>query len=610
MRRVTTKWGGDRHGAAQRHGLGDASAAGGASGGPKGGGGGSSMGAAAGSGDHPLGGCWRGLGALPHSHGKLFDVHDVAVQVLRDDGRPYGGCNTGSVDPAAKRWDAATTCAPWVVVEGMGLVCPARVAEAVAASDGSSSSRGGGGGGGRYNKDGKRTDVDAKADWTTLGHLHCTIAIAEEERWLYGDKDLPSHKMQALEDWLPVNLSFATLQRVSTFLLTSSTAPTAAVDQRIRVLAEATVQRASLEADVDSSAPAAGNEEKKKKKGFKGFSLPGKKLKSSSATAAKGVNGAATAVIPGRSRMNWEIASSEGAAFRRRAAGAGRGATKMTTAELLAEKRSVEETLARFDAQLAALAAGGGDDDGDMAGMLLPARQELDERLRGLNAQLVAGGTVTNVKPGEYEAVVPPLSADIIDGSCSVATLGCVEVVRTSPLVSSPISAQVDSDGSERGSFDTNVSADEADCAQAVCSVITMAYDGSFSSDVMASPATTYTSDSFESDDDSSSARSGGSKSDGDIERDLSIRHQRRLGSGVSRSPSSLRGAVSELEFVIDLGDRRRDSPDAGQSRRYAHQEMRQRAGAAELCEDDGDPSSDLDEQALTVRNRRHRRGR
>lgn len=282
----------------------------------------------------------------------------------------------------------------------------------------------------------------------------------------------------------------------------------------------------------------------------------------------------------------------------------------MTTAELLAEKRSVEETLARFDAQLAALAAGGGDDDGDMADMLLPARQELDERLRGLNAQLVAGGTVTNVKPGEYEAVVPPLSADIIDGSCSVATLGCVEVVRTSPLVSSPISAQVDSDGSERGSFDTNVSADEADCAQAVCSVITMAYDGSFSSDVMASPATTYTSDSFESDDDSSSARSGGSKSDGDIERDLSIRHQRRLGSGVSRSPSSLRGAVSELEFVIDLGDRRRDSPDAGQSRRYAHQEMRQRAGAAELCEDDGDPSSDLDEQALTVRNRRHRRGR
>lgn len=609
MRRVTTKWGGDRHGAAQRYGRGGAPAAApGASGEPAGGWAGCSTGAAASSGDSPAG-CWRGLGALPHPSGKLVDVHDVAVDVLRDDGRPYGGGEAGSVgdDPAAKRWDAAATCAPWVVVEGLGLVCPSRVAEAAVAVAGNSSSRGGGGGGGSDSKDVSRTDADAKTDWTMLGHLHCSVAIAEEERWLYGDKDLPSHKLQALEDWLPVNLSFATLQRVSTFLLTSSTAPTTAVDQRIRVLAEATVQRASLEADVDSSARAAGSEEKKKKKGFKGFSLPGKKHKSSSAAAAKGCNGGAAAVSPGRSRMNWEVASSEGAAFRRRAAGAGGGTTKMTTAELLAEKRSVEETLARFDAQLAALAAGGGDDDGDMAGMLLPARQELDERLRGINAQLVAGGAVTNVKPGEYEAAIPPLSADIIDGSCSVATLGCVEMVRTSPLVSSPVSAQVDSDGSERGSFDTNVSADEADCAQAICSVITMAYDGPFSPNAMASPATTYTSDSFESDG-SSSVHSGGSNSDGGMERDLSVRHQRRLAPGVSRSPSSLRGAGSDLEFVIDLGDRRRDSPDAGQSRRYAHQAMRQRTAAAELSVDDEDPSSELDEQALAVRHRRHRR--
>lgn len=618
MRRVTTKWGGNRHGPAQRRGRGGAPAAMGASGGGHGGGGGGGgalTGADTSSAYPSPAGCWRGLGgAFPHPGGKLVDVHDVAVDVLRDDGRPYGGGgggggDAGSVedDPAAKRWDAAATCAPWVVVEGLRLVCPSRVADAAAGAGGSSGRGGGGGGdGGNNNKGGKRTDADAKAEWTMLGQLHCSVTIAEEERWLYGDKDLPGHKLQALEDWLPVNLTFATLQRVSTFLLTSSTAPTAAVDQRIRVLAEATVQRASLEADVDSSAAAAGREAKKKK-GFKGFSLPGKKHKSSSAAAAKGGNSAGAAVSPGRnSRMNWEVASAEGAAIRRRAAGAGGGTTKMTTAELLAEKRSVEETLARFNAQLAALAAGGGADDGDMAEMLLPARQELDERLRGLNAQLVAGGTDTNVKPGDYEVAVPPVSADIIDGSCSTATVGCVEVVRTSPLVSSPVSAHVDSDGSEGGSFDTSVSADEADCAQALRSVIAMAYNGPFSSDPMASPATTYTSD-LESDDDSSSVHSGGSNSDGGIERDLSVRHLRRLASGVSRSTSSLRGSGSDLVFVIDLGDRQRDSRDSGQSRRYAHQALRQRAAAAEQCVDDGDPSSDLDEQALAVRHRRHR---
>lgn len=605
MRRVTTKWGGDRHGAARRHGRTGASAGVAASRG----GGGRSMGAAATPRDVPTG-CWHGLRTLPHPPGKTVDVQDVVVEVLREDGRPYGSGDSGNVDgdPAAKRWDAAATCAPWVVVEGLRLVCPSRGADAAAAAGGSSnSSRGAGGGGDSGTKDSKPADADITADWTTLGHLHCPITMAEEERWLYGDKDLPSHKLQALEDWLPVNLTFATLQRVSTFLLTSSTAPTAAVNQRIRVLAEATVLRASLEADVDSSAPAAGSQEKKKKKGFKGFSLPGKKHKNLSATAANEGSVAAAAVSPGRSRMNWEVASSEGAAFRRRAAGAGGGTIKMTSAELLAEKRSMEETLARFDAQLAALATSGGDDHGEMADLLLPARQELDERLRGLNAQLVAGGTVTNVKPGEYEAVVPPISADIIHGSSCSATLGGVEMVRTSPLVSSPVSAQVDSDGSEGGSVDTSISADEADCAQALRLVITLGYDGS-SSGVMASPATTYTSEDFESDDDSCSNRSGGSSSDGGVARDLSARHQRRLATNVSRSPSSLRGAGSDLEFVIDLGDRRRDSPDVGQSRRYAHHGLRQRAAATELCVDDGDPSSDLDEQTLTFRHRRHRR--
>ncbi|GAB0494091.1 hypothetical protein MMPV_005381 [Pyropia vietnamensis] len=602
MRRVTTKWGGDRHGAAQRHGRAAASAGVAA----RDGGGRHSAGATATSRDAPAG-CWRGLRALPHPPGKAVDAQDVVVDVLRDDGRPYGSGDSGSVDddPAAKRWDTAAACAPWVVVEDLRLVCPSRVADAAAAARGSSSgSRGGGGGGDSGTKDGRRTEANVTADWTTLNHLHCFITMAEEERWLYGDKDLPSHKLQALEDWLPVNLTFATLQRVSTFLLTSSTAPTAAVDQRIRVLAEATVLRASLEADVDSSATSAGSQEKKKKKGFKGFSLPGKKHKPSSATAANEDTVTPAAMSPGRSRMNWEVASSEGAAFRRRAAGASGGTTKMTTAELLAEKRSMEETLARFDAQLAALATSGGDDHGDMADLLLPARHELDERLRGLNAQLVAGGTVTNVKAGE--AIVPPISTDIIHGSCSSATVGGVEMVRTSPLVSSPVSAQVDSDGSEGGSVDTSISADEADCAQALRSVISLGYDGPFSSGLMASPATTYTSEDFDSDDDSSSSRSGGSNSDGGMDRDLSVHHQRRLAADVSRSPSSLRGAGSDLEFVIDLGDRRRDSSCVGRSRQYAQHGVRQRAAATELCVDDGDPSSDLDEQALASRHRRH----
>lgn len=611
MRRVTTKWGGDRHGAASRSGRSPGATGGG--GGGVGCGGGSSAGASP--------SCWSGGGGgraalVHHPAGKRVDAADVAVDVLRDDGRPYGG-DAGHVDddPAGRRWDAAAACAPWVVVEGLRLVYPSRGgAGGAAAAGGAAHGRGGGGGGGGGGDSGSHKDSskagggDAKADWTTLGHLDAPIVIAEEERWLYGDKDLPAHKLQALEDWLSVHMPFATLQRVSAFLLTSSTAPSAAVEQRIRVLAEATAARAAIEADVDSSAPAAGGEEKKKKKGFKGFSLPGKKSKSSSvATAKGGAAAAAAAASPRRSRMNWEQASSEGAAFRRRAAGAGGGGTaKMTTAELLAEKRSVEETLARFDAQLAALAAGG-DDGGDMADMLLPARQELDERLRGINARLVAGGAVTNVKPGEYEAAVPPLSADIIDGSCSSATLGgCVEVVRTSPLVSSPVSAQVDSDGSDRGSFDTSVSADEADCAQALRSVIT--FEGGFGTDVRGSPTTTYTSD-FESDDGSSSVHSGGSNSDDCAAGVLSVRrHQRRLGSNMPRSPSCLRGTGSDVEFVIDLGDRRRDSPDAGQSRRYATQAARQRA-AAELCVDDGDPSSDLEnEHALAYTHRRHLR--
>lgn len=610
MRRVTTKWGGDRHGAASRSGRGGDGTGGG---GGRGGGGGCSAGASA--------SCWGGGRdqRAPHVHhpaGKRVDASDVAVDVLRDDGRPYGG-DVGRVDddPAGRRWDAAAACAPWVVVEGLRLVCPSRGGVSATAAGGGAHGRGGGGGGGGgdsgSSKDSNRAGgADVKAEWTTLGHLEALIVISEEERWLYGDKELPGHKLEALEDWLSVHMPFATLQRVSAFLLTASTAPSAAVEQRIRVLAEATATRAALEADVDSSALVTGGEEKKKKKGFKGFSLPGKKRKPSSASSAKSSSGAAAAAAsPRRSCMNWEQASSEGAAFRRRAAGAsGGGTAKMTTAELLTEKRSVEETLARFDAQLAALAASG-DDGGDMADMLLPARQELDERLRGINARLVAGGAVTNVKPGEYEAVVPPLSADIIDGSCSSATLGgCVEVVRTSPLVPSPVSAQVDSDGSDRGSFGTSVSADEADCAQALRSVVALTFDGGFASDVRGSPAMTYTSD-VESDDGSSSVHSGGSNSDDSASGVASVRrHQRRLGSGIPRSPSFLRSAGSDVEFVIDLGDRRRDSPDAGQSRRYATQAVRQRA-AAELCLDDGDPSSDLEnEHALAIRHRRHLR--
>jgi len=539
----------------------------------------------------------------------VLDAGDVALEVLRDDGRVYGGGDgDGGDGPVSKRWDAALACAPWVIVEGVALVGPPLTATK------SSTASGGGGGGGSGGFDGGRGGsgsvavAEIEAEWEELGRLLLGVPVVEEERWLYGEHTLLPPQLRALETWLSsTNVPFSTLQRVSAYLLTSSTAPAPAIDERIRVLAEATTARACLEADGDSGA-AAGPEPKKKKKGFKGFSLPGKKSKSSSSLASasasrSGGTGGGGHPPTGRARVNWEAASSAGAAVRHGAAG-GRAAPKLTTPELLAEKRSVEETLARFDAQLAALATGGGDDDGDMAAMLLPARQELEERLRGLTARLVVGGTVTDVAGAGrgHEAAARPPSADIIDGSASTMSM-CVEVIRTSPLVSSPVSVAEDSDGSERASVDTSVSADEADCAQALRSCTIPFFEDRFSPRSVADASTT----TYVSDADSVGGSSYGSSSDGGTDRELSTRRQRRLAGCMSRSSSALRAATSDLEFIIDLGERGGgDGPRAG-SPHARYNPLRPRQWTAELCEDDGDMSSDLEsEQALSLRRRRH----
>jgi len=611
MRRVTTKY---RHGAVPR--SGHASQSDGVSGSPGGHGGGGRRGVS------DSDGAWRCTAArwgaptraweAPGSAlppGGVLDAEDVALEVLRDDGRVYGGGDgDGGDGPVSKRWDAALACAPWVVVEDVALVGPPRTATKSSTASGGGGGGGSGGGDGGGGGSGGVAVAEKGAEWEVLGRLMLGVPVVEEERWLYGEQTLPPPQLQALETWLSsANVPFSTLQRVSAYLLTSSTAPAPAIDERIRVLAEATTARACLEADGDSGA-AVGPEPKKKKKGFKGFSLPGKKAKSSSSLASakasgSGGTGGGGHLPTGRARVNWEAASSAGAAVRHRAAG-GAAAPKLTTPELLAEKRSVEETLARFDAQLAALAAGGGDEDGDMAAMLLPARQELDERLRGLTARLVAGGTVTDVAGAGRgpEATARPQSADIIDGSASTMPM-CVEVIRTSPHVSSPVSVADDSDGSERASVDTSVSADAADCAQALRACSYPFFEDRFSPRSVADGSTT----TYVSDVDSVGGSSYGSSSDGGPDSELSTLHQRRLASRVSRSSSGLRAATSDLEFIIDLGERGGGDGPRACSPLARHRPQRSRQWTAELCVDDGDMSSDLEsEQALSQRRRRH----
>jgi hypothetical protein len=214
-----------------------------------------------------------------------------------------------------------------------------------------------------------------------LDDIQVAVNASPEEGILFGQSVLKSDEVALVTSWLVANYSLASLQRTSVLIFQDLEAsqtrdPRLAecLEQRALVVAEASGRRASQEAEADTTST--GGSLRRTTRGL--------------SVTSRGVSNASASNIDMGSRQ--------------------------ITLSLLQEKESIEDTLAQFNQKIALFAM----DDPATAEMLLPAKIDLEGKLRHLRAQLASlgatetehsgrpGGTVSDhLDDAEYDCDFP-----------------------------------------------------------------------------------------------------------------------------------------------------------------------------------------------------------
>lgn len=204
-----------------------------------------------------------------------------------------------------------------------------------------------------------------------LEDIRFHVNVSDAEMLFYSNRILNQTELERIGAWLAANYSLGALQRTSVRIVQELNAATIdrqdataeRLEQRALVVAEATGMRAAADADSDAHIPSQG------------------RMFGGGTTGAGTGNGLRRVSAGGRRAARGGASTRDEGKRRRRS-------------KLLEERQTMEDTLAQFEAKIAMFAL----EDPETAEMLMPAKLDLQMKLRGLQAELAAyGGDVGSV---------------------------------------------------------------------------------------------------------------------------------------------------------------------------------------------------------------------
>lgn len=211
------------------------------------------------------------------------------------------------------------------------------------------------------NAEGKQMRRPNQTPRIGVDDIQVIVIASPEEGLLFGSSVLKSDEVELITTWLVKNYSLASLQRTSVQIFQDLEASHASnprraesLEQRALVVAEASGRRATQEADADSA-------------------------------NSKGRLRRTTRGMPASTRY-------ASGATRRSAEG-----SRQRKSTLLEEKQNIEDTLLQFNQKIAMFAM----DDPATAEMLMPAKFDLEDKLRHLRAQLASLGATESEHSGD-----------------------------------------------------------------------------------------------------------------------------------------------------------------------------------------------------------------